>query len=105
MQTLHCLKCAELQKLKVKIAPEAICVGVALVTTKDAVAHPPVTGTMSKLEGSQQQSSKGLCVSCPLQQDVYCARRLYQPLPVWAKVVAESTHIPLICCCRAGGTL
>lgn len=61
--------------------------------TESTLVHPPVTGTMSKWEGSQQQSSEGLRVSCPLQKDSYCGHRLCQPLPVWAKVVTESTYI------------
>lgn len=45
----------------------------ALVITEAAAVHPPVTGTMSKLGGSQQQSSKGSGISLSFAGDsVYC---------------------------------
>lgn len=45
----------------------------ALVIAGDAAVCPPVTGMLSKLEGSQQQSSKGLCISLSFAGDsIYC---------------------------------
>jgi len=48
----------------------------ALVMAQDAAMCPPVTGTLSKPGGSQQQSSKEFCISLSFAGDsIYCDGR------------------------------
>lgn len=70
--------------IQVKIAPETNplqTVGAAairaapcaLVITEDAAGCAPVTGMLSKLEGLQEQRSKGSCISLSFAGDsIYC---------------------------------